>query len=234
MRKNKFYIFASLLIGSFLLSSCLKDDEYTPIPVAGLTMVNGYVGDNGIIYYVGQRAVEPLAYKTYTHANVLEGNRSLIIRGLNSPELLIDTTVSIEDSTYYSSFAFGTNDNPKHFIVKDKVIETELANDKVGVRFFNASEVDGQVSLQIGDQALEPTFQNRAVDNQTSATEHQDFLAHGSGTFTLTIKDGSGAVLATREAVKLDASGYYSIVLLGNPADDSKPLYIGVIGQAVN
>jgi len=234
MRKNKFFIFASFIIGSFLLSGCLKDDEYTPVPVAGLTMVNGFTDDQGLIFYIGQRAVEPLMYRTFAGVNVLEGNRNMMVRSLNSRESLIDTTVTIMDSTYYSSFVFGVSDQPKHFITEDKAVESSLENNEAAIRFFNAAELDGNVSLQIGSQDLEPSFQNRPVDNQVSATEHQDFLAKTSGTFTLTAKDASGNTLATRESVKLEAGGYYTLILLGDPNNDSTPLYIGVIGQAVN
>lgn len=232
MRKNKFYIFVCFIIGSFLLSSCLKDDEYTPVPVAGLTMVNGYTGDQGVIYYIGHRAVEPLMYKTFSGVNVVEGNRNIMVRGLNSSNPLIDTTVAVLDSTYYTSFVFGTSEVPKHFITEDKAVD--LSTNQVGIRFFNVGEVNGNVSLQIGDQEAKPSFQNRPVDNQASATEHQEFLSQGSGTFTLTVKDASGNVLATRESVKMDAGRYYTLILLGRPNDDSTPFYIGVIEQAVN
>jgi len=231
MKKNRFYIFVCFVIGSFLLSSCLKDDDYTPIPVAGLTMVNGYPDDQGIIYYTDQNRAIPLAYKSVVAVNFLTGNRKILVKAGQAQETLVDTTVTIDDSTHYTSFTYGVKDNPLHVLTVDKAMQSPASAESVGLRFFNLADITGKVSLQIGDQDIQPAFKDRAVENQTSATANQGFLSQNSGTFKLTIKDESGNTLVTREDIKLEANRYYSIILTGKKDDDTTPLYIGVVNQ---
>jgi len=230
MKKNRFYIFVCFVIGSFLLSSCLKDDNYTPIPVAGLTMVNAYPDAQGIIYYT-ENSAQPLVYKNTLEATFYTGNRHIIVKGTESQETLVDTTITIADSTHYTSFTYGVKDMPLHVLTVDRVMESPANAESAGLRFFNLANITDKVSLQIGDQDIRSAFKDRAVENQTSATANEGFLSQNTGTFKLTIKDESGNVLVTRDNIKLEANRYYSIILIGKKDDDTTPLYIGVVDQ---
>lgn len=219
-----------LLFGS-LFSSCMNYYEYTSVPIAGLTMVNGYSEDQSIIYYINERAFVPLSYKNISLVSLLTGKRNLVIRRIDSPETIIDTTFSIEDNTFYTSFTFASTGKPIHFITVDRTVET--LSDSAKVRFFNIAAVTGKVSLQIENRTSRHFFRNRAVENQVSATANQNFVLQNSGTVNLSIKDEIGNIIASKESVRLDTAQYYSIILLGKEGDPSTPLQIDVIQQVV-
>ncbi|EFK56625.1 DUF4397 domain-containing protein [Sphingobacterium spiritivorum] len=241
MKKHTFYLMICFVLSSFLLSSCLKDDDnnYIDIPAGGLTMINGFSDAQGIVYYADQRAVQnpyfPLMYKGYDWVGLFTGNRNIIVKGTQDPKTLVDTTFAVKDSVYYSSFTFGNKDKAKHFITEDKKMSITSGTEKqTGLRFFNLADMPGKVSLQIGDAALNDKFKDRATETQTTATANQIFLPQASGTFKLSVKDESGTVLVSRDGIKLDPDNYYSIILVGKKDNTNTPLYIGVVKQAVN
>jgi len=232
MKKYTFYALICLTFSSILFSGCLKDDDIEPTPLAGFTMINGYSDDLGVVYYADRQAILPLEYKSFSGVSLITGNRNIIVKEYNSAKVLSDTSFAAQDSTFYSSFIFGTTDKPMHIITEDKAIQS-LEN--AGIRFFNLSSgVTSRVSLQIGDETIQPSFKDRAVETKTSALANQGFISQSDGTFTLTIKDEAGATIATKESVKLDAKRYYSIILIGQKDNAETPLYIGIVNQAAN
>jgi len=233
MKNNIHCIFICFVIGSFFFSSCLKYYDYTSVPIAGLTMVNGYSNDQSIVYYINERPVHPLAYKSFSWVNLLTGNRTITIKETNSPEVLVDTILTIEDKTYYTSFAFATQNKPMHFITIDKTIQSGKT-DSAGVRFFNLATINGKVSLQIDNKTSKTFFKDRDTEDQVSATAHQSFIFQNSGIVNLLIKNETGNIIASKESVKLDTAHYYSIILIGKEDDITTPLHIDIIEQVVD
>jgi len=197
-------------------------------------MVNGYSDDQSIIYYINERPILPLTYKSFSWVNLLTGNRKITIKETNSPEILVDTTLAIEDNTYYTSFAFATQNKPMHFITIDKTIQSIGNTDSAGVRFFNLAAINGKVSLQIDNKTSKTYFKDRKIEDQVSATAHQSFVLQTSGVVNLSVKDEIGNIIACRESVKLDTARYYSIILIGKEDDSTTPLHIDVIEQVVD
>lgn len=234
----KKYTIQSLLLfvcSTLLLTSCLKDDDdYTPIPAAGFTMINAYSDASAIRYAADDRTLQnpyyPLEYKNYGMVALYTGSRKITV--YSSTTVLTDTTFTAKDSTYYSSFVYGTATAPKHIITTDRVLEG-LDNTKSAVRFLQLANLNGTASLQIGEQAPE-SFKDRSLETQLSADAHQTFIPVNSGKFKIVAKNSAGDVIATREDIQLKEKYYYSFILIGKPNDTERPLYIGVVAQAAN
>jgi len=236
MKNYRLFNFIAIAVATFLLSSCLKDNDDQRIPRAIFTMVNGYADANAVIYYADggslQNPYYPLDFKSYSQVGLFTGARKIAISSeYNS--VLLDTTITIKDSTIYTSFVYGSKSKPVQVITTDR-INKDIKDTESGVRFFNLAEGTDQVTLQIGDQASPAEWSNRSKETQTSATAHQGFIAQKSGTYTLTVKDKTGKSIATRKDVKLMENHYYTLILIGKANDQKTPLYIGVVSPGAN
>lgn len=237
MKNYRLFNFIAIAVATFLLSSCLKDDDNDQyIPTGVFTMVNGYSDANAVIYYADggyiQQPYYPLNFKSYNQVFLFTGTRRISISSEYN-NVLLDTTITIKDSTLYTSFMYGNKAKPAQVITTDRV-NKDIKNTESGVRFFNLAEGTDQVTLQIGDQASPAEWSNRSKETQTSATAHQGFIAQKSGTYTLTVKDKTGKSIATRKDVKLMENHYYTLILIGKANDQKTPLYIGVVSPGAN
>lgn len=236
MKNYRLFNFIAIALAAFFLTSCLKDNDDQPIPAALLTMVNGYTDANAVIYFADGGSLQnpnyPLGFKSYAQIGLFTGARKITVSAEYNTKLT-DTTVTIKDSTIYTSFLFGTKSKPVQVITTDR-INKDIKNTESGLRFFNLAEGTDLVSLKIGDQASPSEWTNRAQETQNSASAHQGFIAQKSGTFTVTARDKSGKTIATRSDIKLVEGYYYSLILIGKANDEKKPLYIGLVAQAAN
>jgi len=237
MKNYRLFNFISIVLATFLLSSCLKDNDDQKIPMALFTMVNGYSDANAVVYYADGGALQnpnyPMEFKSYRPiVGLFTGARKIAVSSeYNS--ILTDTTITVKDSTIYTSFLFGTKSKPVQIITTDR-INKEIKNTESGLRFFNLAEGTDQVTLQIGSETSPSEWTNRAKETQNSANAHQGFIAQKSGTFTVTARDRAGKTIATRSEIKLAEGYYYSLILIGKANDQNKPLYIGLVAQAAN
>jgi len=221
-------------MGSLLLSSCLKDDDdYVEPPAGLLTMVNGYIDANSIMYYTHLGTIPPILFKSYASTRLYTGERQIAVSGSASPARLADTTITVKEDSVYTSFLYGNKDKAKHIIIQNKKLSA--ATEKtVGIRFMNLADVSGKVSLQLGDAAISAPFKDRSVETQATATANQTFIAQPEGTLTLKVKDQAGTVLATREGLKFESGKHYTIILIGKKDNANTPLYVGQVIEYVN
>ena len=236
MKNYRLFNFIAIALATFLLSSCLKDNDDQRIPGALFTMVNGYTDANAVVYYADGGSLQspyyPLEFKSYSQVGLFTGARKIAVSAEYN-NALVDTTVTIKDSTIYTSFVYGNKEKPVQVITTDK-INKEIKNTESGLRFFNLAEGTDQVTLQVGSETSPSEWTNRAKETQNSATAHQGFIAQKSGTFTVIAKDKAGKTIATRKDVKLAENYYSSLILIGKANDDKKPLYLGLVAQAAN
>jgi len=187
MKNYRLFNFIAIALAAFFLTSCLKDNDDQPIPAALLTMVNGYTDANAVIYFADggplQNPNYPLGFKSYAQIGLFTGARRIAVSAEYNTKLT-DTTVTIKDSTIYTSFLFGTKAKPVQVITTDR-INKDIKNTESGLRFFNLAEGTDLVTLKIGDQASPSEWTNRAQETQNSASAHQGFIAQKSGTFTV-------------------------------------------------
>ncbi len=236
MKNYRLFNFIAIALATFLLSSCLKDNDDQRIPRAIFTMVNGYTDANAVVYYADGGALQspyyPLDFKSYRQVGLFTGARKIAVSAEYNT-VLVDTTVTIKDSTIYTSFIYGNKSKPVQVITTDK-INKEIKNTESGLRFFNFAEGTDQVTLQIASQTSPTEWTNRAKETQNSATAHQGFIAQKSGTYTVIAKDKAGKTIATRKDIKLAENYYYSLILIGKATDEKNPLYLGLVAQAAN
>ncbi len=226
----------TVVTAGIFVTSCSKDkDDHQPVPAALFTMVNGYSGAKAVLYYADRNILQnpnfPLLYKSQSKVHLYPGSRKITITAGEGN--LIDSTIVVKDSTIYSSFLYGSKLKPVQAITTDRV-NKEIKKTESGLRFFNFSEGSDQVTLHIGDQAAPAAWTDRAKETQQSVTANEGFIAQKSGTFTVVAKNKAGKTLATREQIKLAENHYYSFILVGDPAQDSQSVYLGLVAQHAN
>lgn len=243
MKKLSLQFWFLLLIGAITFSSCLKDNDDGPwddsLHGGIMYFVNAYPdASNGLLYSLDGRTVgnpqtgEPmiLDYRTYSHPQLLyPGSRALTISSHNTDqEVIIDTTLNIKVDTGYTSFVYGSTEQPKFVMTQDLGIE-DLGQNESGIRFLNLAEGVEGVNLFIENEE-EPLYTDRPTETGTTAMENQVFQAQSSGTHTFKLTDTEGNELVIRdEASQLRSRYYYTIMLIGKKDDADTPLYIGVI-----
>ncbi|HLT88569.1 MAG TPA: DUF4397 domain-containing protein [Sphingobacterium sp.] len=241
MKKLSLQFCFLLLITIFTFSSCLKDNDDGPWndQVAGVMyFVNAYPdATSGLVYRLDGNVIgNPqtgvpmvLEYQIVSGAQLLyPGNRKLTITSYDdNQKVLIDTTLTIKVDSGYTSFVYGTDEEPTFAMTQDKVIEN-LSQNESGIRFLNlAHGVSGTNLLIEGED--EPLYSNRPIETGASVVQHQTFQAQTSGTYTFKITDANGNELAIREGRELRRGYYYTIILTGKAGDEDTPLYIGVV-----
>lgn len=238
MRKRS-VMYAIALVGVLLSSSCLKDDDTEPIPAAGLTMINSFVGSPGVSYEIdGQPAQSNLIllpYRNFDYTNlfVREGRRLQVYASADGA-LLADTVFNAQENVYYSSFIYGTSGQPRHFLTEDRIPEgTSDPAAVAGVRFYNLANTPHRVTLTIGTAEQLPSLGNRPTETPQSGKTGEAFIVHPTGTYNLTVEDENGEALATRSGIALVEGSYTTIFLTGDESI-SGSYYIGALRQGVN
>ncbi len=235
MKTQTIKLFFIALLSVSVLSGCLKDnDNINDLPRAFLLMVNAYTPSPSVIHAVDnnnlQSWYDPLKYSTYRPAPgyLYVGNRK-IKTILPENKVLIDTVYTFKDKSTYTSFVFGTSEQPKQIITDDKAIEN-LGN-KAAVRFFHLANNTPKVNVYL-DTKESPIFSNREIEGELSGenAKHADFTAQKSGKINIIITDENNNTLIEKSK-DLIAGKYYSIILTGDKNSTEKPLYIGFVEQ---
>ncbi|MGO1243650.1 MAG: DUF4397 domain-containing protein [Sphingobacterium sp.] len=230
MKKLPLQFLACLILSVFAFSSCLDDDDdYVPIPTGYMTFINGFSQSSQVVYDLnGPNSPFAVQYQAYLRPpyGVQVGQRSLQIYSYDDRAPLVDTLITVKDSAAYSTFAYGTIEEPQFALIEDKSLED--LDQKSAFRFLNLANNTGVVNLYLGDEAT-PIFEDRATETGTSATEHQTFIASESGSFSIKVTDASGAEVATRDNYEFKKGQYYTFILIGTNGDTDTPPYIGVV-----
>lgn len=235
MKTQTIKLFFAALISVSFLSGCLKDnDDINNIPRAVLTLVNAYSPAPYIVQMADNNYLttgyDPLVYNTYSAVpkSLFTGNRKIKTIAPDN-KVLVDTVFTFKDSTYYSSFVFGSAEMPKQIITEDKSV-AEL-NDKSALRFFHLANNVGKVNVYLNNKDA-AIYSAREIEDVLvgESLTHATFVAQNSGKTNIIITDESNNTLVER-SVDLAAGRYYSIILTGDKNVAEKPLYIGVVAQ---
>ncbi|SKB59570.1 protein of unknown function [Sphingobacterium nematocida] len=235
MKTKTIKLFFIALLSVSVLSGCLKDnDDINNIPRATLTMVNAYTASPYILHMADNNYLQsphnPLQYNTFgtPPSYLYTGNRKIKTISADS-KTLIDTVYTFKDSSYYTSFVYGTLEKPKQIIAEDK--EVENLGTKSALRFFHLANNTAKVNVYLNSKET-PIYSNRAIEDVLTGENltHATFVAQNSGKTNIIVTDESNNTLIER-SVDLAAGRYYSIILTGDKNSTEKPLYIGVVAQ---
>ena len=234
--KNNYLSILILFAGGLLATGCIKDLETLPDKRAGLTVVNSFLDAEAVFHRLDmgrglQQLNRGLGYRSIDYYSVPScENCRMEITALNGKKPLVDTSFVMENNTYYTSFLFGSEMAPKHFLTIDSVPKNEKnPSEAAGLRFFNFAETTLPVTLNIGSAAPIPSFRNRPTETPETGRESGDFvLTTDTGTHVLTIEDEQGNLLAKRTGVALDRGDCLTVFLTGNNSESS-PYYIGIV-----
>ncbi len=236
MIKTDYISRLSLLVGIILFAGCIKDEEPVPDVRSGLAVVNSFLEAQAVLHRLDvgrglQQVGQGQGYRSIDYFAVPSAeNCRMEIISSNELAQLVDTTFALEENKYYTSFIFGTEAAPRHFLTDDRLpgsIEDPAAS--AGIRFFNLAETPHRVTLRIA--AAEPiaAFRNRPTETLETGKDGEEFIpTTDTGTHVLTVEDEDGVQLARRTGVALDPGDYLTFFLTGD-GGESAPYYIGVV-----
>lgn len=234
--KTHYILCLTLFLGLILFTGCIKDEEPAPDVRSGFAVVNSFLEAQAVLHRVdvgrglqqldqgqGYRGIGYYAIPSYE-------NCRLEIISSNELAQLVDTTFALQENTYYTSFLFGTEAAPQHFLTNDRLPDgTENPMAFAGLRFFNLAETPHRVTLQIATAEPLAAFRDRPTETPETGKDAEEFiLTTDTGTHVLTILNQAGEQLARRTGVALDPGDYLTIFLTGD-GGESAPYYIGVV-----
>ena len=227
---------SALFLGLILLAGCIKDEEPEPEIRSGLTVVNAFPEAQAVLHRLDVGlGFQPLGqgqqYRSIDFYAIpsCDDCRMEIISSNESAQL-VDTTFALQENWFYTSFLFGTEAAPKHFLTEDLVPEdTEDPAAIAAVRFFNLANTPHRATLHIAEAEPIGAFRNRPTETPETGNAAAEFIpTTNTGTHVLTIRDENGEQLARRTGVALDPGDYLTIFLTGD-AGESAPYYIGIV-----
>ncbi|MHA4893729.1 DUF4397 domain-containing protein [Pedobacter sp. PWIIR3] len=203
------------------LSSCMKDEEFTPQPVAGLSIIHASPTTEKLDFYVDNSKANlgvDFAYGTKVdYLNLFPGQRKLSITKKGVQTILKSENFTLDASVGYSLFVAGQLENVSLLLLKDD-LNLPVAG-KARIRFVNLSPDAPALSLAISGKDTD-LFTNKLF-KEYSTFESID--AAEKVTFNLKNKE-TGAVEATLADVKIESGRIYTIWVKGLKAatDDNK------------
>src|SRR5690606_30010965 len=223
------------LIGLTLLAGCIKDEEPTPDVRSGFSVVNSFPEAQAVLRRLDvglrlQQLGQAQAYRGIDYFAIpSRENCRMEIISSNDNAQLVDTTFKLVENRYYTSFLFGTEAAPLHFLTDDRLPDNvEDPKTIAGVRFFNLAGAI-RATLFIGTAEPIATFRNRPTETPQTGKDAEEFIpTANTGTHVLTIYDDNGDQVARRTGVALDPGDYLTFFLTGN-GSESAPYYIGVL-----
>lgn len=235
MKTKNYFILLMMVIGGLTFSACNDDDDYVRMPTAYVNFVNAYAGADALGIKLDANSVDRGAslkygdYIPYAYGLAYPGQRRFSAGIPNTTTAIVDSTINLRDSAFYTSVVYGYQDTVSSILVEDKDATNFDAN-KTYIRFFNLSENTPAVKVNLIQNGTPTTvFNDRPVDNQSSAETNAVFTATDQGSYTIQVTDMNGTQLALRnEAVTLNAGRYYTILTRGINGNSQKSIVVNV------
>lgn len=222
-----------------LFGSCLKGEDPEPVAAGGMTFINSFIEAQGLYYLIDRNPIQnvyPLAYGQPGYANFYaRADRRFEVYSSYEDARLVDTLISVQDSMYYSSFLYGTHDDPRHFIANDRI--PEGTNDPAAiaaVRFYNLANTSKRVTLRIGDAEPISAFVDRPLETTVTGKEGEKFIPTATGEFNVYVVDEDGETIVTRQGTVQFVPGTYTSIFLMGDERDASSFYVGVLRSWVN
>ena len=213
-----------------LFTACLKDknDNNVDVPAAGLMAFNLAPDQQSVVIALSGNWLtqQPLGFTNFTgtYRNIYTGNREVASYDYPANEALAAVNQNFEDSSYYSVFVVGYDDNYRNVVTQDNFDDLSASSGKAYVRYINA------VADSVNASAVTIANGGTNVVNDNAAFAHvSNFTAVDPGEISVAIKQGS-AIDASRN-ITVEAKKVYTILLVGVPGatDDDKKVQIRFI-----
>lgn len=204
-----------------LLGSCMKHEDFTPQPVAGLSIIQASPTTEKLDFFVGSTKPSQAVGLSYTdkvdYLNLLPGNRQLGVTKKGEQTPLKSESFIIDANFGYSAFIVDQLEDISILLLKDDLTQPETG--KARIRFVNLSPDAPALNLAIADKETD-LFTNKLF-KEYSTFESID--AAEKVTFNLKDKE-TGEVEATLADVKIESGRIYTIWVKGLKAatDDTK------------
>ena len=224
-RKNLLPITGIFLI-AILFGACKKSDvDNTRTPAAGLMAFNLIPNSGGIGVAIGNNNMTPQAlyFNNFTgvYKAVYTGDRTLESYSFGSGSTLAKESHNFKDSSYYSVFVMGANDNYSNVFVEDKLADLPQ-NDKTKtfVRFVNAipDSSSSKVTVSAGG--------NDVFNATSSFKDISQFKEIAAGDVKVTINNES--TIEESRTIKLEQGKIYTILLTGLPETTNEDFGIDI------
>lgn len=201
------------------LTSCLKDNDYEPVQLAGLSLINAVPSTELLDVYADNNRTTNADFGFGTkvdYINAYIGSRNITVTRKNTTIPLYSERFTLENQVGYSLFVIDQLASVKLLMIKDNL--SAPAAGKAKIRFVHVSPdapllylgVEGNPNHLFSGKV----FREYTDFEEISAPERVNFQ----------VKNAAGTVLATIADVKLETGKTYTIYargLLAN-SDDTK------------
>ena len=207
---NTYKTIIAAIILSVGLTSCLKDKDYEPVQIAGLSLINTVPADQLLDVYADNNRTTALEFKFGTkidYLNAYAGSRNFTVTKFGLTQPLYSERFTLENQQGYSLFVIDKLENIKFLLLKDNL--TKPAAGKAKVRFVHLSPDAAALDLKIVGSAAN-LFTNKIFKEYT---EFEEIAAADDVDFQ--IKTATGTVLATLADVKIEEGKIYTIYAKG-------------------
>jgi hypothetical protein len=210
----------ALLLCTVAFTSCIKEKDYEPVQIAGLSIINAAPTTTPLVVYADNNITTPANFIFGTkvdYLNAYAGSRNFTITKSSSTAAVYSERFTLENQVGYSLFVVDRLENLKFLFLKDDLAAP--ATGKAKLRFVNLSPDANALSLTIEGK---PTaiFTNKAYKEFTS---FEQIDAADKVTFQVK-NNATGALETALPDVKIEAGKIYTIYAKGLKAntDDTK------------
>ena len=224
-RKNLLPITGVFLV-AILFGACKKSDvNNVRTPAAGLMAFNLIPNSGGIGVAIGNNNLTPQALYfnnfTGTYKAVYTGERTLESYSFGSGSTLAKTPHNFKDSSYYTVFVMGVNDDYSNVFVEDK-LEVLPQDDKTKtyVRFVNAipDSSASKVTISAGGEDV--------FNNISSFKEVSEFKEVASG--DVVVKIDNESTIDKSRTISLEKGKIYTVLLTGMPGSANSDFNVDI------
>lgn len=205
-----------LFAGVLLISACNKNknDNNTTVPAAHLMAFN-LVPDKaaGITISLSGNSISnvPLSFTNYTgyYLNIYTGQRQVQSYDAANNTQLTSSSFTFNDSSYYSLFVVGANNNYRNVIIRDNFDGLPHTGGQAFVRYINAIPDSSKpvVTVAVGG--------SNVINLPSSYAYVSDFVAATPGSATITVSNGG--TIQTNRTITLEQNKVYTVLLTGVP-----------------
>ena len=195
--------------------SCMKNQDYTPIEIAGLSVIHASPTTQQLDVYADNNITTAGEFSFGTkldYVNAFAGSRIFTVTRKGSTSALNSEPFTLDKEIGYSLFVIDKLENIKFLLLKDDLAKP--TSGKAKIRFVNLSPDASALNLAIDGQTTN-LFTNKIFKEYTTFDE---ITAADKVTFHVK-NNATGAVEATLSDVKIEDGKIYTIYAKGLKAN---------------